>query len=53
MRIFEMIAEKSVVNFCQVMIMNKFFYQLYGDQSENLHLDIYHLRALLRPFVRT
>ena len=48
-----MIAKKCVVNFCQVMIINKFFYQLFGDQSENLRLDSCHLRALLRPFVRT
>ena len=54
MRIFEMIAKKKyAVNFCQVMIMNEFFYQLYGDQSENLDLDICHSRALLRPFART
>ena len=39
--------------FCQVMIMIEFFYQLFGDQSENLRLDICHLRALLRPFART
>ena len=35
------------------MLMNEFFYQLSWDQSENLHLDICHLRELLRPFART
>ena len=54
MRIFEMIAKKNMQStFCQVMIMIEFFYQLFGDQSENLRLDICHFRALLRPFART
>ena len=54
MRIFEMIAKKNMQStFCQVMIMIEFFYQLYGDQSENLHLDICHLRELMRSFART
>ena len=45
MRIFEMIAGRKMPS----IFVNK----LCGDQSENLHLDICHLRELLRPLAST